>query len=147
MNNVEIYKVVDTDSLNHCLEIRNKVFTLEKKVPREIEVDQYDCLNKACDHFLVRYQKSNAGTIRCLYVANETIHIQRFCLLKGYRKQGLGHLTIEYIEKYYRNHGIKQIEMDSKYEVFGFYEKCGYEKVSEIFVEAGVEHVKMVKQI
>ena len=147
MENIEICKVVDTDSLERCLEIRNRVFTIERGVPQKIEVDQYDCLNKSCTHFLVKHQKDDIGTVRCLYTANGNIQIQRFCFLKEYRGLGLGKIVIEYIEDYYKAQGIKIIEMDAKYEVFGFYEKCGYEKVSGVFIEANIEHVKMMKQI
>ncbi|MDE7445197.1 MAG: GNAT family N-acetyltransferase [Lachnospiraceae bacterium] len=147
MDNIEIYKVVDTDALEQCLEIRNRVFTLEKGVPPNIEVDQYDCLNKSCTHFLVKYSKNDIGTVRCLYTATGNIQIQRFCFLKEYRGLGLGKIVIKYIEDYYKTQGAQIIEMDAKYEVFGFYEKCGYKKVSEVFIEANIEHVKMMKQI
>ena len=147
MENIEIYKVFDTDSLERCLEIRNRVFTIEKRVPQKIEVDQYDCLNKSCTHFLVKHQKDDIGTVRCLYTANGNIQIQRFCFLKEYRGLGLGKIVIEYIEDYCKTQGIKIIEMDAKYEVSDFYEKCGYEKVSGVFIEANIPHVKMMKQI
>ena len=147
MENIEIYKIVDADALERCLQIRNRVFTLEKGVPQKIEVDQYDCLNKSCTHFLVKYSKNDIGTVRCLYTANGNIQIQIFFFLKEYRGIGLLKIVIEYIEDYYKAQGIKIIEMDAKYEVFGFYEKCGYEKVSEVFIEANIEHVKMMKQI
>ena len=147
MENIEICKVIDTDSLERCLEIRNRVFTIKKGVPQKIEVDQYDCLNKSCTHFLVKHQEDDIGTGRCLYTANGNIQIQRFCFLKEYRGLGLGKLVIEYIEDYYKAQGIKIIEMDAKYEVSDFYEKCGYEKVSGVFIEANIPHVKMMKQI
>lgn len=147
MENIEIYKAVDADALNRCLEIRNRVFTLERGVPKEIEVDEYDCPSKSCDHFLLIFGKNDAGTIRCLYTENNNIQIQRFCFLKEYRGLGLGRIVMEYIEDYYKNRGISGIELDSKYEVCGFYEKCGYEKVSEVFIEASIEHIKMRKRI
>lgn len=147
MKNVEINKVTDEDNLKRCLKIRDKVFTSEKGVPKEIEVDEYDCLNESCNHFLIRKQSNDIGTVRCLYTSKDTIRIQRFCFLKEYRGLGLGKIVIEYIENYYKNQGVTKIEMDAKYEVFGFYEKCGYEKVSDVFIEANIKHIKMKKEI
>lgn len=147
MKNIEMTKIADKEMLERCLEIRDKVFTIEKGVPKEIEVDQFDCLNESCSHFLIRYQNVDVGTIRCLHTSKDTVKIQRFCLLKEYRGFGLGKNVIEYIEKYYKEQGFATIEMDAKYEVCGFYEKCGYRKVSGVFIEANIEHIKMMKEI
>ena len=147
MKNIEIYNVEDKNVLERCLEIRDKVFSVEKGVPKEIEVDQFDCLNESCSHFLIRYQNKDVGTIRCLYTSKDTVRIQRFCFLKEYRGLGLGKSVIEYIEHYYKKQGFAAVEMDAKYEVCGFYEKCGYKKVSDVFIEANIEHIKMMKEI
>lgn len=147
MKSIEIYEVVDNNMLERCLEIRDKVFSIEKGVPKEIEVDELDCLNESCSHFLLRYQNDDVGTIRCLYTSDDTVRIQRFCFLKEYRGLGLGKTVIEYIENYYKDRGFATIEMDAKYEVCGFYEKCGYQKVSDVFIEVNIKHVKMMKEI
>lgn len=146
MSDLEICLTDNSDDLKQCLEIRNAVFTMEKGVPKEIEVDEYDCLNELCDHFLIKHQGNSAGTLRCFYLSESTIKIQRFCFRKGYRKLGLGKAALEYIENYYGNQGITKIVIDAKYEVCGFYEKCGYKRVSDIFMEADIEHVKMTKE-
>ena len=147
MKNIEIYEVADKDTLERCLEMRDKVFSVEKGVPKEIEVDKFDCLNESCSHFLIRYQNEDAGTIRCLSISNDTVKIQRFCFLKEYRGLGLGKSVIAYMENYYKKQGFATMEMDAKYEVCGFYEKCGYKKVSDIFIEANIKHIKMMKEL
>lgn len=147
LKHIEFCKADNIVTLERCLEIRNTVFCVEKGVPREIEVDEHDCLSEICNHFLIRYEENDAGAIRCLYTSSDTIRIQRLCFLKEYRGLGLGKALIEYIEAYYRNRGITKITLDSKYEVSGFYEKCGYKKISDVFIEANVEHIKMMKEI
>lgn len=147
MNTIEIYKVENKEILERCLRIRNSVFIIEKGVPEEIEIDEYDSMNEMCAHFLVRYQNTDAGTVRCLNVSDDTLKIQRFCILREYRNSGLGRAILEYVESQYKKQGFNTIKMDAKYEVFGFYEKCGYRKVSDVFMEANVQHVKMMKKI
>ncbi|MBD5544579.1 MAG: GNAT family N-acetyltransferase [Lachnospiraceae bacterium] len=147
MKKIEIYEVVDKDMLERCLDIRNKVFSIEKGVPKEIEVDGFDCLDESCRHFLIRYQNDDVGTIRCLCTSDDVVRIQRFCFLKGYRGLGLGRIVMEYIEDYYKNQRFATIEMDAKYEVCEFYEKCGYKKVSDVFMEVNIKHIKMIKEI
>lgn len=147
MLDMEIYKAAGPEDIRRCLEIRNKVFIVEKGVPEEVEVDGYDCLNNSCEHFLIRHEGKAAGTIRCLHMTENTIRIQRFCFLKEFRGLGLGRAVLNYIEGHYRKEHIVKVEMDAKYDVFRFYEKCGYEKISDVFIEAGIEHVKMIKEI
>ncbi|MCH3971404.1 MAG: GNAT family N-acetyltransferase [Oscillospiraceae bacterium] len=145
MENLKMLPATDNNTLKQCLQIRNAAFTLEKGVPKSIEIDEYDCLNDQCTHFLIQFKNENAGTIRCLKVSDTVIRIQRFCFYKHFRKDGLGKAVMEYIEKKYREKGIIKIVMDAKFEVCGFYEKCGYRKMSDLFIEAGIEHVKMEK--
>ena len=39
--------------LERARNVREQVFTIEKKIPRSVEVDELDCLNDSCDHFVV----------------------------------------------------------------------------------------------
>lgn len=147
MKNIEVLKVMDEESLKQCLKVREEVFVVEKGVSKGIEVDEHDCLDKLCDHFLIKYQNNNVGTIRCLHTTGDIIRVQRFCFLKEQRGIGLGKTVMKYIENYYKKLGIKTIEMDAKYEVHGFYEKCGYSKTSDVFLEVNIEHIKMMKNL
>ena len=147
MKNLTMFPVSDEEDLKRCLKIRNDVFVKEKGVPESIETDEYDCLNEQCEHFLAEYEGQDAGTIRCRKISDSVRKIQRFCVYNRFRKNGLGKAVVEYIESYYRNQGITTMIVDAKYEAHGFYEKCGYKKVSDVFMEAGTAHIKMEKQI
>lgn len=115
------FKLRSGKSLERRLKIRNSVFIVEKGVPEEI--DEYDSLNEMCAHFLVRYQNTDVGTVRCLDTSEGTLKIQRFCILREYRGSGPGREVLEYVENEYKNQRVATIEMDAKYEAFGFYEK------------------------
>lgn len=147
MEELEIIKVNDINELNECLKIRNEVFTLEQNVVKEIEVDEYDSLNKDCTHFLVKYQNKCIGTLRGQNKSDNTIKLQRFCFLKEYRKMGFGKKVLQFVEDYYRNLNKKTIKLDAQYHVYKFYKICGYKEVSDIFIEAGIKHIKMVKNL
>lgn len=147
MKDLKILLVEDINTLNECLEIRNEVFVKEKNVPKKIENDKYDYLNNICDHFIIEYNNKKVGTFRCIHEDISTIKLQRFCFLKKYRNLGIGKKTLEYIESYYRHKDKKVINLDAKYQVYRFYEKCGYEKSSDVFTELNIKHIKMTKNI
>lgn len=147
MNDLEIIQVENANDLATCLNIRNSVFTKEQGVPKEFEVDEYDTLNHKCIHFLMKYKNIYVGTLRGLFQENNTIKLQRFCFLKEYRNLGMGKKTLQYIENYYKNCGKTLIKLDAQYQVYKFYEKCGYSKNSEIFTEANIKHIEMIKRL
>jgi predicted GNAT family N-acyltransferase len=142
-----IIQVTNTDELKKCLAIREKVFIIEKDVPREIENDEFDAIRNDCEHFLILCNSLPVGTVRMRFLENDVMKLQRFCFLKEYRHLGLGSKTVTFIEERYRKFGKVKIVIEAKYAVSPFYEKCGYKKVSDIFYEVGVKHVNMEKQI
>ena len=142
---IELIPTQNADTLARCLRVREAVFTIEKDVPKEIEVDALDSLNGACEHFLICCGGKDAGALRCSYTPENAARIQRFCVLKECRGRGLGKAALEQLESYCRNRGCRAVELDAKLAAAGFYEKCGYQTVSDTFIEAGVAHVKMRK--
>ncbi len=147
MIRLSIIKAYNEDIIRRCLDIRKAVFIEEKNVPHEIEVDRYDCINGECCHFLIQYKENDVGAFRCLDVSENTVRLQRLCVLKEYRSMGIGKAAINYMENYFKMNGKTKIVLDAKFSVRGFYEKCGYKKISDIFIEAGIEHIKMAKNI
>lgn len=145
---IELIPATDTTRLSECLKVRNAVFTLERKVPVEIEVDEQDVLDGDCEHFLIALDGEPVGACRCMHTESG-IRLQRFCVLKECRGQGVGKAALAKLEEYYsrRRQSGFQMELDSKFEACGFYEACGYHRESEVFMEAGVPHVKMGKEI
>ncbi|MDE7291600.1 MAG: GNAT family N-acetyltransferase [Treponemataceae bacterium] len=144
---IELVLAQNADTLARCLRVREEVFTIEKGVPKEIEVDALDCLNGACEHFLIRCDGKDAGALRCTYTPKNVARIQRFCVLKKYRGRGLGKTALEQVESYCRSRGCHAVELGAKLSAARFYEKCGYEIVSDTFIEASVTHVKMRKEL
>lgn len=147
MPHITLIPAQDADTLARCLRVREAVFTIEKGVPKEIEVDELDCLNGTCDHFLIRCGEKDAGALRCSYTPENAARIQRFCVRKECRGHGIGKAALEQVESYCRNKGCRAVELDAKLSAAPFYEKCGYETVSDTFTEAGVAHVKMRKAL
>ena len=151
---IELIPAKDMTNLSECLKVRNAVFTLERKVPVEIEVDEQDVLDGDCEHFLIKWDGKSVGACRCMQTESG-VRLQRFCILKECRGQGVGKAALTRLEEYYKQrfsggysfgqqYGFR-MELDSKFEACGFYEACGYQRESEVFMEAGIPHVKMGK--
>jgi len=132
--------------LERCFAVRHAVFCVERGVSPEIERDEWDRLGPGCGHFLIRENGADVGALRCRYTGDAAI-LQRFCILKDHRRGGRGRAALAAVEARCRGDGLKRMELDAKFEVNGFYEKCGYTKVSAPFEEAGIPHIKMTKEL
>ncbi len=147
MEKIWVKAAENQKELEQCLLLRRKIFTEEKGISAEIEVDEEDHLQSKCEHFLVFLGENPVGACRCRYIGTNKVKIQRFCVLQDYRRRAVGKNFIKALESYYQKRGVLWIEIDSKYGVSIFYQKCGYQIRSKVFIEAGVQHVKMEKEI
>ena len=143
---MEVILANSEEILNECLKIRNEVFVVEKGVPASIENDENDVLEGDYKHFLVKKDGVPAAALR-IHNEGNVIKIQRFCVLNEFRGCHIGREILEYLDEYSRLNGIKEIQLDSKYDVADFYKKGGYEVISQPFYEANVKHVKMKKVV
>ena len=145
-NAFRISPAQDEETLGRCLAVREDVFTKERGVPAEIERDEGDVLGGACEHFLIEKGGEPVGAFRCRRDGDAVV-LQRFCVVAAYRRSGAGSEALRCAEEYYRKKGALRMELDSKCESEEFYKKNGYKTVSEPFEEAGILHVKMVKEL
>ena len=130
-----------------CLAVRREVFVREQGVSEDIEIDALDAADAVCDRFLILCDGRDAGTFRCFFETPTSVHLQRFCVLKEYRRRGLGKAALGYAERFYTERGAAEITLNAQCSAVGFYERCGYRAVSDIFREAGIPHRKMVKSL
>ena len=143
---VEVICAEDIATLQSCLKMRENVFVKEMNVPAEIERDEHDILGGSCCHFLIKFGGKPAGALRCMTDGTDAV-LQRFCILKEYRTKGAGASAVAFVEEFLRSMGCKNIRLDAKHHACGFYEKCGYQKASDMFIEANVPHYKMIKEL
>ncbi len=94
---MKIKRITTEIDLQAALEIRKAVFIEEQQVPESDEFDQFDTLGDQCGHVLVYHENQPAGTGR-VRIVNHTGKLERICILKPYRKYGLGKVIISELE-------------------------------------------------
>lgn len=129
------------DDLSDCFYVRNIVFVQEQKFAEEIEIDDID---DSAFHIILKLDDNPVATARYFH-DGENWHLGRFCILKQYRKLGLGRLMLQEIEKDLKQKGVTCLVLSSQYPVRKFYEKCGYSQVGEKYLEENYPHIKMKK--
>jgi predicted GNAT family N-acyltransferase len=134
------------ENLRVAFAIRKEVFVKEQGVPLEDEFDQFDTLNGLCEHILVHYNEQPVGTGRIRFI-DGVGKLERICILEPYRKFGLGKIIIKALEEIAEERGASQVKLHGQTQAEGFYKKLGYRTSSNIFMEDGIPHILMLKEL
>lgn len=137
-------KVVENKKeLEDAFSVRRTVFIDEQNVPAEEEIDQYE---DEAVHFVTYLEGSPiaAGRFR---VVDGYGKVERICVLKEARKTGSGKAIMKEIEAYAYKQGLHKLKLNAQTHAIPFYAGLGYEAVSEEFLDAGIPHKTMIKNI
>lgn len=146
MNPTTMIRIASPETLEAAFAIRKNVFVEEQGVPLADEYDQYDTLQGTCEHILASYEGKPVGTGRIRSV-DGIGKLERICILEPYRKFGIGKQIIFTLEGIAARHGLQKVKLHGQTQAKGFYEKLGYQAASEEFVEDGIPHVAMTKDL
>jgi len=139
-----ICKIVETqDELAEAYKIRMEVFVNEQNVPPEEELDEHDA---TATHFIIYDNKTAVATSRLRFV-DEYGKLERICVKQEYRGQSYGKQLLEAMEKVISDKHYKKAKLNAQTQAEDFYKKLGYKTVSEEFLDAGIPHVTMIKEL
>jgi predicted GNAT family N-acyltransferase len=111
--------------------------------------DEFDEHDGEGTKYIVLLEKGYPVATCRFYELNEDVAtIGRVVVLPEYRGKHIGAYVVQEAERWIKECGYKEIEVDSRTVAIGFYEKLGYKKVSDEVICSGVfECVKMRKNI
>ena len=117
--------------------IRRQVFVIEQNVPEDLE---WDGIDPQCLHVVARdFDGRPIGTGRLLPDG----HIGRMAVLALWRGKGVGGAMLQALTSMARraNHG--EVVLNAQSYVMSFYERYGFRRQGEEFMEAGIPHHSM----
>jgi predicted GNAT family N-acyltransferase len=95
---------------------------------------------------LVFYNEKPVGTGR-LRMVDDIGKLERICILEPYRKFGLGKVIIKALEEIAIEKRVSRVKLHGQTQAEGFYKKLGYKTSSSIFMEDGIPHILMIKEL
>jgi len=143
-SNIKVYQVITEKELNDCFNIRLEVFVKEQGVPSEEELDDLDQISF---HAIAYKDNYPIATGRLIPDGNINGTIGRMAVRQKYRRFGVGGMVLDFLEQIALNEGIQQITLNAQEYVKKFYDNHGYKEEGDVFIEAGIPHVTMVKTI
>lgn len=140
---MRIIEAQNEKDLNQVYHVRKAVFVGEQKVALEIEIDEHE---SESIHFLGLEDNQPIGASR-LRIIDDYGKLERICILKAYRGKSLGQQMIQRLEESLMQRGIFMAKLNAQTHAISFYEKLGYEVISDEFMDAGIPHRTMIKQL
>ena len=143
---MQIRPVRNDEDWEHARAVRTRVFIEEQACPPEEEWDAYDETSR---HLLGVVDGAVAATARWRTVPYEgrlAAKLERFAVLPAYRGHGYGRALVEGVMADARRAGFDTFVLHAQAYLEAFYQSFGFETVSDVFDEAGIPHVKMVRR-
>ncbi len=127
-------------------DVRRRVFIEEQGIPAKYESCTVDAYRT---HWVAMLDGVVIGTTRIYRYGTSMLRVERFAVLKEYRRSPLkvGTKLIAGIELHAAHEGLQGISLNAQCHAIPFYEKCGYLKVGEPFRDAGILHQGMEKNL
>jgi predicted GNAT family N-acyltransferase len=118
-------------------EIRHAVFVEEQHVDPALEYEH----DEEAHHYLLMLGEKPVATARWRKT-DKGIKLERFAVLPHFRNRGFGEMILtEVLNDVKKEKAL--IYLHSQLRAVPFYERAGFEKMGEMFTEAGIEHYTM----
>ena len=137
LKNVKISQVQWLEAEKPLRKVRTVVFINEQHIPINLEWDDLDATAK---HLLAVIDANEP--IACARILNNG-SIGRMAVLKAWRGLGVGSALLKRAIEIHQQHGIQNITLSAQVHAITFYEKAGFEVISQPYLDADIQHVDM----
>ena len=143
MNIVTLVAVNPEHLIDHFA-LRRMIFIEEQGVDEALELDGQDDFAT----LIVMYVDDQAVGCARYRVLDDAVKVERVGILKEYRRRGLGEEIMMFVEEQIMEYTkAKWITLNAQLTAKDFYLRLGYAPMGPIFVEANIEHQKMMKEV
>ena len=108
-----------------------------------------DELDKEKDNLLMAAYEDDQMLGCCMLVEEEpgTVRLRQMAVVNDLQGKGIGKALMQFAENLARDRGFRKITMHARKNAVGFYEKMGYRKIGDEFLEITIPHYLMEKDL
>ncbi len=144
MSTIKITHTMGDEDLAHAIAIRRCVFIVEQGVTEEEEIDGLDRQSR---HYLVWLGDEAVATARVRTVDGGKAKIERMAVLASYRRRGIGAKLMARIIDDAAAEGMASAALNAQCRVEDFYRNLGFTPEGEVFMDARIPHIRMVRTL
>jgi len=148
---LKIQRVTTEADWREARRIRHRVFIEEQGCPPEEEWDAWDtpeARGQTCHHLLGLVDDTSIATARWRPVEHKgraAAKLVRFAVLPEWRGRGYGRAMVEAAIREARMAGFTAFMLHAQTYLEALYLSFGFEPVGDVFEEAGIPHIAMVR--
>jgi predicted GNAT family N-acyltransferase len=139
----EVRRASGDQELAAAVALRHEVFCVEQGVPQREELDGRDADGL---HLVAVSGDELLATCRLLFVG-PTVQFSRLAVRKSARRHGIASALLARADAETRAGGGRRLVLHAQTYARGLYDSAGYRPRGRIFMEAGIEHIAMEKQL
>ncbi len=144
-NKIEI-RQIDYHSDEYILELHLRDEVLRKPLGMSLYNDNLE--NEWKDVHIGAFSKDKLiGVLILTPLNDQDIKMRQVAVDEKWRTKKIGSELVRFAENFLKSKGFKKIVLNSRKTAVGFYEKLGYEKVSDEFLEINIPHFKLQKRL
>jgi predicted GNAT family N-acyltransferase len=132
-----------TAELAAAFALRREVFVAEQGVPLDQEYDAHD---RTALHLVAVEGDEVVATCR-LVTDRDTAKVGRVAVAAAARRRGIASRLLREAEEHARALGARRIALAAQTAAIALYERAGYIAYGEPFVDAGIDHLMMEKDL
>jgi predicted GNAT family N-acyltransferase len=140
---VEVRRHRGEQEMTDLLALRHDVFCVEQGVSEREELDGRDADGV---HLVAVADGEVLGTCRLLFVG-PTVQLSRLAVRGDARRRGIASRLLELADAEARAGGARRLVLHAQTYARSLYERAGYEPRGRVFMESGIEHIAMEKQL
>jgi predicted GNAT family N-acyltransferase len=143
---VTVRSTEDADEIDAAHALRREVFLGEQKVDAKDEFDEHEA---TATQVVALDEKGVVATCRLREYgeAGRDLKLERMAVVRELRGSGVGSALLAGAEDLGRERGLDRMVLHAQTRAQGFYAANGYVAEGDLFMEAGIEHVRMTKPL
>jgi len=136
---LDIHIVKNSEEKKNVFKIRQEVFVVGQDIDPKIEYDEFedDSIH------IIAYQGDDVVGCARIREYKGKLKLERIAVLEKFRGRGFGKDITKFMVDYGNKQG-KEMIMHAQHYLLKFYSNLGFKPVGETFMEAEIEHIKMV---
>ena len=127
-------------------EIQLREEILRAPLGLKFSADDIDC-EQAQLHFGMLNEDQLVACVVVAPLSGERAKIRQMAVREDQQRLGIGGMLMQNVETALLEKGFRHFELNARSVAVGFYEKLGYQKEGESFIEVSIPHFKMTKSI
>ncbi len=140
-----VVRIAEEKDMEAIFALRRVVFIDEQNVDAD---EEWDGRDEDAVHAVALLKDEVVGTGRLLTDEGEqTCRIGRMAVRQDLRRHGIGDRILGTLEEVAGERGFAQVLLNAQTYVKDFYAQAGYTEGGDVFMEAGIEHVAMTKNL